>query len=79
MFYELLNDNLVAAARRVRIPTTPRGWLSVLIIGLVYAAVYWLLGKLKNPMTDKIRNTVAFIITIVLLIICMIAFDIRID
>lgn len=79
MFYELLNDNLVAAARRVRIPTTPRGWLSVLIIGLVYAAVYWLLGKLKNPMTDKTRNTVAFLITIVLLIICMIAFDIRID
>lgn len=79
MFFELLNGNFVTAARRVRIPTTPRGWLSVLIIGLVYAAVYWLLGKLKTPLSQKARNSAAFFITLVLFIICMLAFDIRID
>ena len=79
MIFVFLNGNLVTAARRVSIPTSPRGWLTVLVLGLIYAAVYWLLGKLKRPITQKIRNSAAFFITLVLFIICMIVFDIRID
>ena len=65
MLFELLNGNFVTAARRVRIPTTPRGWLTVLVLGLIYGAIYWLLGKLTRPMTQKMRNSVAFYTCIV--------------
>lgn len=72
---EVICSGFTDAARRIVIPTTKKGWIIFIVCIVAYVAAYMGVGVIKKDISEKARSTVALVVTVVAVLICLIAVD----
>ena len=69
LLQDILNNNMVAMARIIRLPRTKKDWI-VVFIGVVILAVFeWFFRKLFPDMEEKRRQIIETVAAFVIIII----------